>query len=201
MLRSAIQTTRTLFSEIFHGIKSRYLDLTHSYRVMLSCWHGDPGQRPSFGLLCQRLEALLDTLDREPGRIVPVGQLVDFGLPIIDRPSAERCWGPTTTTEDFRIMMTSSNGNIFRVTSLLCGEFTGHRLIPRTKASDAELWCFLWSGTEPTFAMRVAITITSGAVSDDKVGIMPIFGLSTPLQWLKVVRNLIIVSVVATLLC
>ena len=25
------------------------------------------------------------------------------------------------------IMMTSSNGNIFRVTGPLCGEFTGHR--------------------------------------------------------------------------
>ena len=37
------------------------------------------------------------------------------------------------------------NGNIFRVTGHLCGEFTGHRWIPRTKASDAELWCFLWS--------------------------------------------------------
>ena len=43
------------------------------------------------------------------------------------------------------VMMTSSNGNIFRVTGPLCGEFTGHRWIPRTKASDAELWCFLWS--------------------------------------------------------
>ena len=40
--------------------------------------------------------------------------------------------------------MTSSNGNIFRVTGHLCGEFTGLRWIPRTKASDAELWCFLW---------------------------------------------------------
>ena len=36
-------------------------------------------------------------------------------------------------------MMTSSNGKIFRVTGHLCGEFTGHRWIPRTKASDAEL--------------------------------------------------------------
>ena len=27
----------------------------------------------------------------------------------------------------------------------LCGEFTGLRWIPRTKASNAELWCFLWS--------------------------------------------------------
>ena len=32
----------------------------------------------------------------------------------------------------------------FRVTGPLCGEFTGPRWIPRTKASDAELWCFLW---------------------------------------------------------
>ena len=42
-------------------------------------------------------------------------------------------------------MMTSSNGNIFCVTGPLCGEFTGHRWIPLTKASDVELWCFLWS--------------------------------------------------------
>ena len=26
----------------------------------------------------------------------------------------------------------------------LCGEFTGHRWIPHTKASDAELWCFFF---------------------------------------------------------
>ena len=30
-------------------------------------------------------------------------------------------------------IMTSSNGNIFRVTGPLCGEFTGHRWIPLTK--------------------------------------------------------------------
>ena len=41
------------------------------------------------------------------------------------------------------VMMTSSNGNIFRVTGHLCGKFTGPRWISRTKASDAELWCFL----------------------------------------------------------
>ena len=45
-------------------------------------------------------------------------------------------------------MMTSSNGNIFRVTGHLCGEFTGPRWIPREKASGAELWCFLWSASE-----------------------------------------------------
>ena len=45
-------------------------------------------------------------------------------------------------------MMTSSNGNIFRVTGHLCGEFAGARWIPHTKASDAGLWCFLWSASE-----------------------------------------------------
>ena len=42
-------------------------------------------------------------------------------------------------------MMTSSNGNIFRVTGHLCGEFTCHRWIPHTKASG---WCFLWPASE-----------------------------------------------------
>ena len=28
--------------------------------------------------------------------------------------------------------------------ALLCGEFTSHRWIPLTKASDAELWCFFF---------------------------------------------------------
>ena len=43
--------------------------------------------------------------------------------------------------------MKSSNGNIFRVIGHLCGELSGHRWIPRTKASDAELWCFRWSAS------------------------------------------------------
>ena len=41
-------------------------------------------------------------------------------------------------TDTTWIMMTSSNGNIFDVTDLMCGEFTGPRCIPLTKASDAE---------------------------------------------------------------
>ena len=45
-------------------------------------------------------------------------------------------------------MMTLSNGKIFHVTGHLCGELTGFRWIPRTKASDAELWFFLWSAPE-----------------------------------------------------
>ena len=42
-------------------------------------------------------------------------------------------------------MTTSSIGNICRVTGHLCGEFTSHRWSSHTKASDAELWCFLCS--------------------------------------------------------
>ena len=52
------------------------------------------------------------------------------------------------TDDAWANMMTSSNGNIFRVTGHLCGEFTGPRWISHTKASDTELWCFLWSASE-----------------------------------------------------
>ena len=52
--------------------------------------------------------------------------------------------------ESFLQIMISSNENIFRVTGPLCGEFTGYQWILHTKASDVELWCFLWSAPEPT---------------------------------------------------
>ena len=52
-------------------------------------------------------------------------------------------------------MMTSSNGNTFRVTGPLCGEFTGHRWIPFTKASDVELWCILSSAPEQTLEQTI----------------------------------------------
>ena len=52
-------------------------------------------------------------------------------------------------------MMTSSNGNIFRVIGPLCGEFIGRRWIPLTKSSDTKLWCFLWSA--PEWIVRLVI--------------------------------------------
>ena len=60
----------------------------------------------------------------------------------------EITWQLCITDASLVRMMTSWNGNIFRVTGHLCGEFTGHRWIPHTKASDAELWCFHWSAPE-----------------------------------------------------
>ena len=62
-------------------------------------------------------------------------------------------------------MMTSSNGNIFRVTGHLCGEFTGHRWIPHTKASDAELWCFLWSAPEWTAKHTIGRLVVWNAIA------------------------------------
>ena len=62
-------------------------------------------------------------------------------------------WGlarPINTASNERDMMTSSNGNIFRVTGPLWWETTGHRWFPLTKARDLELWCFLWSAPERT---------------------------------------------------
>ena len=61
--------------------------------------------------------------------------------------SAAKCRPFCWATIVLSLMMTSSNGNIFRVTGPLCGEFNGQRWIPRTKASDAKLWCFLWSAS------------------------------------------------------
>ena len=48
---------------------------------------------------------------------------------------------PRLCTQVVLGMITSSNGNIYRITGPLWGGSTGHRWIP----SDAELWCFLWS--------------------------------------------------------
>ena len=62
-------------------------------------------------------------------------------------------------------MMTSSNGNIFRLTGLLCGELTGHRWISRTKASDAELWYFLRSASEPTVEQTMETPVIWDAIA------------------------------------
>ena len=58
-------------------------------------------------------------------------------------------------------MMTSSNGNIFRVIGPLCGEFMGQWWISHTKASDAELCCFLWSVPESRSLWRHCNVITT----------------------------------------
>ena len=63
------------------------------------------------------------------------------------------------------ISMTSSNEYIFRFTGLLWGESTGHRWIPLTKASDAELWCFLWSAPEQTVKQTIETPVIWDAIA------------------------------------
>ena len=62
-------------------------------------------------------------------------------------------------------MMTSSNGNIFRVTSPLWRESTGLRWIPLTKISDAELWWFLWSTPEQTVEQTIDTLVIWNAIA------------------------------------
>ena len=61
--------------------------------------------------------------------------------------------------------MTLSNGNIFRVTDPLWGEYTGHRCIPLTKASEVELWYLLWSAPEQTVEQTMETPVTWNAIA------------------------------------
>ena len=69
-------------------------------------------------------------------------------------------------------MMTSWNGNIFRVTGPLCGELTGHRWIHLAKASDSELWCFLLYAPEQTVEWTIQTLVRTN-------NHMTSFGLTT----------------------
>ena len=61
--------------------------------------------------------------------------------------TGELCGAYDEELGEIKSMMTSSNGNIFHVTGHLCGEFTGHRWIPRTKANDGGTLMFslIWA--------------------------------------------------------
>ena len=61
-------------------------------------------------------------------------------------------------------MMMSSNGNIFRVTGPLWGEFTGDWWIPFTKASGVEL-CILWSAPEQTAEQIIKTPVIWDAIA------------------------------------
>ena len=65
----------------------------------------------------------------------------------------------------YKTMMTSSNGNIFRVTDPLWGESTGRRWIPLTNAIDAELWCFLWSASEQSVVHTIETPVIWDAIT------------------------------------
>ena len=102
-----------------------------------------PAQMPvtrSFdvSLICAWINGWVNNGDLRPHRAHYQVTVMYNGLPDQFQAQSQRLLADKS-------MMTSSNGNIFRVTGHLCGEFTGPRWIPHTKASDAELWCLLWS--------------------------------------------------------
>ena len=61
-------------------------------------------------------------------------------------------------------MMSSSNGNIFRVTGPLWGESTGQRCIPLTKDSVSELLC-VWSAPEQTDEQTIETPVIWNAIA------------------------------------
>ena len=113
-------------------------------------------------VICKLLEAYLDTYTRANTYDLCCIRLIYFVREIIQIES--RLPSSTYTYVD-QFMMTSSNGNIFRFTDLLCGEFTGARWIPQTKASDAELCCFLWSAPEPTVEQTLETQVIRDAIT------------------------------------
>ena len=60
--------------------------------------------------------------------------------------------------------MTSLNGTFYALVAFCVGEFTGHRWILRKKASDADLWCFLWSALEPTAEQILETPVIWGVI-------------------------------------
>ena len=63
------------------------------------------------------------------------------------------------STAELFIIMASSNGDLFHVTVPLWGESIGHRWIPLTKASDAELCSFHWSAPEQTIEQTIEMPV------------------------------------------
>ena len=86
-----------------------------------------------------------------PGPLHYNFHIIISGFPIGSEPPAasnELAWAECVQhlLVMLKSMMPSSDGNIFHVTGPFWGESTSYRCIPLTKASDAELWCVLWSG-------------------------------------------------------
>ena len=70
-------------------------------------------------------------------------------------------WFPKTFDAHYDVI----EWKIFRVTGPLWGESIGHRWIPLTKASDAELWCFRWTATDQTAEQTIKTPVIWDAIA------------------------------------
>ena len=173
---------------VFEDKKDLYdTTLTFSFRSVpkINCWLSDLHSQPYVSHQLDDyitthyifLSMLLDFKGWFQNLLYKLGINLLFVDKIIHYSSSQMCrcasWSDT-------FMITSSNGNIFWVTGLLCGEFTGPRWISHTKASDAGLWSFLWSVPEQT----VEQTIETPAIWDAIGLIMTSLYCYVPRQWL-----------------
>ena len=53
----------------------------------------------------------------------------------------------------------------FALLAFCAGNSSVHRWIPRTKACEAELWCFLWSAPEPTLEQTMETPVIWDAIA------------------------------------
>ena len=72
---------------------------------------------------------------------------------------------PYIVPNGYHYMTTLSNGNILRDTGPLSRESNGHRWIPVTKASDVELWFFLWSAPGQRDEQTIETLVTRDAIA------------------------------------
>ena len=123
-------TFLNVIAEARNGTSS-YMKSSHIFHWMFKCLLIKLGIMP--GKVCVHMNVVFTDVKKFLACSTQMYSLLGF------------CWHFGDNVHACQSMMTSSNGNIFRVTGHLYGEFTGSRWIPHTKASDAELWCFLWS--------------------------------------------------------
>ena len=88
---------------------------------------------------CLQLQWNLDTFAMHFGLTWQTGIHTGFQWPLT-APCGETIW--------WRHQMEAFSALLCGEFTALCGEFTGNLWIPHTKASDAELGCFLWSAPE-----------------------------------------------------
>ena len=87
----------------------------------------------------------------------------------------------------------------------LCAEFIDHLWIPRTKASDAELWRFLWSEPEQTVGYIIETPVIWEAIAPIMTSLQCEISISWSykrieyLTWYQYVFHFIVISIRTTL--
>ena len=94
---------------------------------------------------------------------------ITFSCPNLDGTSVQVLWisNPPSFIAHMICypMLTSSNGNVFRVAEPLWRESTGHRCIPLSKVVTGSFDCFLWSAPEQTVEKTIETSLIYDAIT------------------------------------